>query len=366
VSASRPTAIVAGALAAKAGNGGHAWSRISLVLGLRRLGFEVVFVEQLDEPKPAQRAYFESVCTQFEIDGYLVSGPVPYELLARAEAATLLLNVGGNLTLSDLKRAPAVKVYVDDDPAYTQFWHKAGLLEGRLAGHRFHFTFGESIGHPECSLPVNGINWRPLRPPVVLDQWPVGDRVHEGFTTVASWRGGYGRVEANGHLFSQKAHEFRRFVELPERTSQIFEIALKIDAADAADAELMQSHGWLLVDPTELTNSADKFRHYIQGSGSEFSVAQGIYVETSCGWFSDRTTRYLASGKPALVQDSGFSRHIPAGEGLVAFTTLNEAVAGACAIACDYKAHAEAARSIAEEYFDSDKVLGRMLEEVGL
>jgi hypothetical protein len=141
---------------------------------------------------------------------------------------------------------------------------------------------------------------------------------------------------------------------------------LNIDDADAVDAALMRSHRWLLVDPRVLASSPDDFRHYVQASGSEFSVAQGIYVETWCGWFSDRTTRYLATGKPALVQDSGFTRQVPTGEGLLSFTTLDEAVAGASAIARDYKAHAEAARSIAEEYFDSDKVLGRMLDEVGL
>jgi hypothetical protein len=361
-----PTAIVCGVLAGKPDNGGNAWTRLSLVLGLRRLGYDVTFVEQLASPSPDGSAFFERVCAQFGIDGYLVQDVVPSELVDCAEAASLLLNIGGHLTIESLKRSPRVRVYIDDDPGYTQLWHANGLLGDRLAGHDFHFTFGENIGGPACSLPTGGIEWRVLRPPVVLAEWPKVDGGRERFTTVASWRGGYGRVEADGRIHGQKAHEFRRFVEAPQRISQKLEIALDIGPSDAADIRLLLDHGWALVDPRAVAPSPDDFRRYVQGSAAEFSVAQGIYVETECGWFSDRTTRYLASGKPALVQDTGFSRNIPTGEGLIAFTTLDGVVAGAKTIARDYEAHAATARAIALEYFDSDKVLGRLLEEVGL
>jgi hypothetical protein len=360
------TAIVGGVLAGKPGNGGNAWSRLSLVLGLRRLGFDVLFVEQLESLAPDGSEYFEQVCAQFGVEGYLVHGAPSPELVARAEGASLLLNVGGHLTFETFKSAPRVRVYLDDDPGYTQFWHVRGLLGERLAGHDFHFTFGENIGHPACSVPTGGIEWRALRPPVLLDEWPVVDSAWDRFTTVASWRGAYGRIEAHGRTFGQKAHEFRRFVEVPERIPQKFEIALDIDPADAADSLLLRNHGWNLVDPRAVAASPDDFRGYVQGSAAEFSVAQGIYVETGCGWFSDRTTRYLASGKPALVQDTGFSSNLPTGQGLIAFTTIDEAAAGAEAIVRDYGVHAEAARSLAVEYFDSDKVLGRLLEEVGV
>ena len=142
------------------------------------------------------------------------------------------------------------------------------------------------------------------------------------------------------------------------------EIALDIDPSDATDGNLLRNHGWRLVDPRAVAASPDDFRAYVQGSAAEFSVAQGLYVDTACGWFSDRTTRYLASGKPALVQDTGFSRNLPTGKGLIAFRTLDDAVAGAESIVRDYETHAAAARAIAEEYFDSDKVLGRLLEVV--
>jgi hypothetical protein len=282
------------------------------------------------------------------------------------EAADLLLNVGGHLRLDDLTRGARVKVYLDDDPAYTQLWHEAKLLDGRLEAHDFHFTYGVNIGSPGCSLPVDGIEWKPLRPPVVLGDWPRASTKGDAFRTVARWRGGYGRVEGDGHLYGQKAHEFRKFVEMPQLTDSAFEIALDIEAADARDEELLLSHGWRLVDPAVVAGSPDDFRSYIQGARSEFSVAQGIYVETRCGWFSDRTTRFLASGKPVLVQDTGFSEDLPSGEGLVVFTTLDQAVSAARAIERDYEAHSQHAREIAEQYFDSDKVLGRLLDEVGL
>jgi len=353
-------------LGGKPGNGGHVWSRVSFVVGLRRLGFDVAFVEQATQVSSAARTHFDRVCAEFDIDGYLLTGSPSYELVARAEAATLFLDIGGHTTWPELKRGARVKVYVDDDPGYTQLWHKHGLLPGRLDGYDFHFTFGENIGRAGCPLPVNGISWRPLRPPVVLDHWPVAHTQTDGFRTIASWRGAYGRVESDGRLFGQKAHEFRRFAEIPERVEDTFEIALDIDRADSADTGMLREHGWRLVDPAGAAGTADAFRRYVQESGAEFSAAQGIYVETCCGWFSDRTTRFLASGKPALIQDTGFSRNLPSGEGLIAFSTLEQAIAGARSIRQDYDAHARCARQIAESYFDSDKVLGRMLEEVRL
>jgi hypothetical protein len=360
------SAIVGGALATKSGNGGNAWTRLNLVLGLRRLGFDVCLVEQL-AATPEQAAYFEGVCGAFGVSGYLVDGAPPPELVERAEDADLLLDVGGHLTVKPLRSAPRIKVFLDDDPGYTQFWHAQGLLGDRLDGHDFYFTFGENLGRPGCSVPTNGIDWRPTRPAVVLEEWPVvaaADR--DRFTTIASWRGAYGRVEHDGHVYGQKAHEFRKLAELPRRVPQTLEIALEIAPADAADAKLLRERGWRLVDPLLHTGEPDDFRRYVQGSAAELSPAQGIYVETGSGWFSDRTAAYLASGKPAVVQETGFSRTIPAGEGLLAFRTPADAATAVERIARDYDAHAEAARELAETWFDSDVVLGRLLDEVGL
>jgi hypothetical protein len=186
------------------------------------------------------------------------------------------------------------------------------------------------------------------------------------FTTIASWRGPFGPVQHGGRTFGLKVHEFRKFFELPRRSDQAFEIALNIHPADEKDLRLLREHGWHIVNPQDVAAGPAEFRRYIQQSDAEFSVAQGIYVDTNSGWFSDRTVRYLAAGKPALVQETGFSDNLPVGEGLLSFRTLEEAAAGAKCIAGDYERHSRAARRIAAEHFDSDKVLGRLLREAGI
>lgn len=383
------TIVVAGAIANKYLNGGAVWTRLSWLFGFRQLGFRVCFVEQLgraacvdadgaatDFEGSASLAYFRQIVEQFGLagsaallseDGEQVWG-MPYaELLDLAEAAGLLVNITGHLKHEPLLRRLCRKAYVDLDPGYTQFWHAAGDLGPHLAGHDVYFTVGENIGSPTCSIPTDGIAWRPIRQPVVLGQWPLAPAGDPNrFTTIASWRGPYGRIEHAGHTFGLKAHEFRKFIALPGHAAQTFEIALDIHPADAQDLDLLRTHGWQIVDPKIVVRDPLAFRRYVQASGAEFSVAQGIYVETESGWFSDRTVRYLASGKPALVQDTGFSRNLPVGEGLLAFRTPDEAVAGAGEIARDYERHCRAARALAETYFDANVVLARLVEEAGI
>jgi hypothetical protein len=352
------TALVAGALAAKAGNGGNAWTRISLVRGLERLGFDVAFLEQLPGPTAEQTAFFDAVCGAYDIEGYLIAGRIP----ERVYGADLLINIGGHL--AD-RQAAGVTVFLDDDPGYTQLWHAQGLLADRLAGHDYYFTLGANIGRPDCPIPTDGIAWLATRPAVVLDDWaPAEDGDPNRFTTVASWRGAYGRVEHDGRLLGQKAHEFRKLAALPRQSKRRFEIALDIAPEDAADRELLRGAGWTIVDPCSVAGDPDAFRGYVQGSGAELSAAQGVYVETKSGWFSDRSVRYLASGKPVLVQDTGLSRLLPTGEGLLVFRTADEALRGVETIGEDYDRHARAARGIAEKCFDSDRVLGDLLEQV--
>lgn len=381
------TLLVAGALANKCGNGGEAWVRLSWILGLRRLGHEVYFVEQIAPATcvgqdgavvPFEESlnldYFRRVTRRFGLDdrsalihGERVHGPSMPELLEIAEAADLLVNISGHLSHGPLLRRVRRRAFVDIDPGFTQFWHVDPASGARVDGHDFHFTIGENIGSPACPIPTSGVEWRPVRQPVVLEEWPVAPAGEaDRFTTLASWRGAFGPVEHQGRRYGLKVHEFRKFVELPSRARQRFEIALDIHPADGRDRDDLRRNGWRLVDPRGASRDPDAFRAYVQGSGAEFSVAQGIYVDTGSGWFSDRTVRYLASGKPALVQDTGFSRNLPTGEGLVAFRTLEEAVEGAERIARDYAAHCAAARAIAEEFFDSDRVLTTFLQEAGV
>jgi hypothetical protein len=369
--------IVAGALANKPHNGGGAWERLSWVTGLRRLGCDVYFVEQIASANGVPLEWFRSVTEWFDLGGRaaLVDarsnecvGMSWSRMREIATAADLLVNLSGHLTLEPLLAGPRRKVYVDVDPGYTQIWHADPATPFTVAGHDEYFTIGENIGTLDCPIPTGGIHWRPVRQPVVLDDWPVTPAQEPcRFTTVASWRGAYGPLQFGGRTFGVKAHEFRKVLPLPRLVDQaVFEIALDVDAPDTKDLWALREHGWRVTDPRTASGTPEAFRRYVQESAAEFSVAQGVYVETTSGWFSDRTVRYLASGKPALVQDTGCGRHLPIGEGLVAFRTLDEAAAGAERILADYERHCEAARAIARDFFDSDKVLGRFLQEVGV
>jgi hypothetical protein len=382
------TVFVAGALANKHRHGGSAWVRMSWAEAFRELGFEVVFVEQIAErhcvdergaPAPFESSAniraFHAAVEAFGFRGRAalvcsddgrVEGMPAGELLARAEGAALLVNVSGHLRWPALLVRLPRRVFVDLDPGYTQIWSEAGSGHVGLAGHELHFTVALSVGSDSCVLPSAGVEWRPIRQPVVLDRWePAGGCSFDGFTTVASWRGAFGPISWAGTTYGLKAHEFRRFSRLPRLAGERFAVALDIHAADAADRERLLAGGWDLVDPAE-TATVEGFRRFVRASAAEFSPAQGVYVETGSGWFSDRTVRYLAAGRPALVQDTGFSKHLPTGEGLLSFRDLDQARAGVRAIAADYGAHRVAARRLAAEWFAPQAALAPLLDATGV
>jgi len=378
--------VVAGAIANKHRHGGSIWVRLSWACALQELGFDVVVCEQIDsdvcvddEGRPAavaQSANLRTLADSCRAVGLprfalvetgtgAVHGMARSELLDIAADAALLVNISGNLRDHDLLARFRRRAFVDLDPGWTQVWHAGGHDVG-LAGHHAHFTIGERIGRRDCELPSAGLRWRPVRQPVVLSHWPLTPAPAEpGFTTVATWRGPFGRLQWGGREFDQKLHQFRRFAELPRRSRRRFELVLDIDDGDARDLALLRANGWLVRKPV-LAGGIEAFRAYVQASAAEFSVAQGVYVQTRSGWFSDRSLRYLASGRPVLVQDTGFSDELPVGEGLLAFRTLVEAAAGAERIAGDYAAHAAAARRIAREHFSPQRALGPMLEDLGV
>jgi hypothetical protein len=399
------TSIVVGAgLSRRPLNGGGVWARLQWFFGLRRLGCEVYIADQLSRDscvgadgavtsfeRSLNLAYFREIVDAFGLrgsaaliygDGEAVEGATAGELLERAESADLLINIAGKLDWEPLLRRFRRKAYVDIDPGFTQFSGTSASGGSSLADYEHYFTIGQNVGRSDCLIPAGGILWRPIRPPVALDQWPVSEAADPArFTTVATWRGRpFGSLEHKGRTFGLKAEEFRKFAELPRRVEQSFEIALNLDApkpllpdgpyppvldpATQEEVEMLTRRGWRLVDPRIATPNPVAFRRYVQESGAEFSAAKGIYVETSSGWFSDRTACYLASGKPVLVQDTGLGGSLPLGEGLLTFRTLDEAVAGAREIARNYRLHSEAARAIAEHYFDSDAVLAGLLDDL--
>jgi hypothetical protein len=381
--------VVGGALANKARNGGEAWVRLSWVRGLERLGFEVYLLEEIGAGAYADEAgrpcaleesvnwdFFRSVVRRFGLEDRSALwdhgsgrslGMSASALDDLSRDASLLVNISGHVTLPTfLGRVPR-RAYVDLDPGFTQFWAAQGLDGARLEGHDAFFTVGERIGHPDCPIPTLGLAWRAVRQPVVLDDWePRPSEACSRLTTVASWRGAFSPLTHDGVTYGVKAHEFRKYLAAPGQVEPELEIALAIDGGDAEDLSELRRHGWTIVDPVASAADPDAFRHYVAQSDGEFSVAQGIYVGTRSGWFSDRSVRYLAAGKPVLLQDTGYSELLPTGHGLVPFRTLNEAVSGARRIVSDYATHALAARAIAEAYFDSDRVLSGFVDELGV
>lgn len=408
--------VVAGALASKPENGGEAWARLNWVRGLERLGCQVGFVEELDDRvlvdpfgRPASLGmslnlrWFKIVTARFGLTGrsclvappgrepsgeatgarhttIFTTGPDAEELLGQAD---LLVNIGGNLSDPLLRSRARRRVYVDVDPGFTQMWHGQGPEGGRLAGHDSYFTIGMNIGSSDCSIHENGVKWHHVLPPVVLEDWPVVAPASSSparparqktssavgplrFTTLATWRSPYGPVEWDKRRFGLKAHELSKYVDVPRLVHACFEAALAVHPSEVDDLALLSDNGWAVADPRLVAGTTESFRRYVTRSHAEFAVAQEMYVTTNSGWFSDRTTCYLATGRPALVQDTGFSRHVAAGKGLVAFSSPQEAAAGARFILSDYPAHAAAARSMAEEHFDSDRVLTGFLEACGL
>jgi hypothetical protein len=204
---------------------------------------------------------------------------------------------------------------------------------------------------------------------VVLERWPAvgpdGPVRWDALTTVANWRG-YGSIEHGGVHYGQKAHSLRRLIDLPRLTRERFTLALSIHPQEVKDVEALSSNGWQRVDPADVAATPGQYQSFVQGSRAEFGLAKSGYVASRCGWFSDRSACYLASGRPVVAQDTGFTRHLPTGEGLFAFNTVDDAAAAIEVMNGDYPRHCRAARALAEEYFGSDKVLGTLLRRIGV
>jgi len=383
------TIIVGGVIANKYLNGGAVWTRLNWLLGLRELGYRVYFIEQIeprhcvdrqgqptDFESSANLDFFKKIMEKFGMaksyslllgQGERSCGMSLAEISSLASEADVVVNITGHLRLPCILESGARKIYVDLDPGYTQYWRQMGLLDSSFDRHDLYFTVGELIGSAQCAIPTGNIKWHATRQPVVLKLWPVTETGDPSrFTSVASWRDNYGTLEVDGKKFGLKVHEFRKFIELPKHVSQVCEVALDIHPAEVTDIELLRFNGWRIRDSLTVAPDPETFRSYVQDSGAEFSVAKGIYSQTRSGWFSDRTVRYLASGKPAVVQDTGFTSTYPVGEGLFAFTTFEEAVMAAKHIERDYRDHCTAARRLAESWFDSNRVLDELLAKAGV
>jgi hypothetical protein len=384
----RETVIVAGALAQRPQVGGHAWVFLQYLLGFQRLGWDVHFVDRIEPdmcvddaglPAPFEASanlhYLDSVMHAFGFDerwtllydgGRKVAGRPREDVLELARRSSLLLNVMGYLDDEEILAAAPLRVLLDIDPGFGHMWQELGL-HALFRGHDRYVTVGGRIGAPDCVIPTCGIEWVTTKPPVELCEWPVSRPPDSPrFTSVVSWRGAFGPLEYGGRTYGLRAHEFRRFFELPSLTSVAFEVALDIHEADGDDARRLEENGWVLVDPRSSAGDPWRYRTYIQGSSAELMIAKNLYVDTRSGWISDRSACYLATGRPVLAQDTGIQDLLPCGEGLVTFSTLDEAAAGAEEIVGSYERHSRAARALAEEHLAAGRVLPRLLEALGV
>jgi hypothetical protein len=379
--------LYSGALAQLPRRGGLTWLHLQFLLGLRRLGWDVLFIDRLepgmcmDEAgRPARfeesvnLRYFLRVMEDFDYgdacsliynSGERGIGLPREQVLERAAGADLLLNVMGYLDDQEILGRVQRRVFIDIDPGFGQMWRELGLHDA-FNGHDRFVTLGRNIGRPDCVIPTCGLKWVTMPQPVVLEQWPAQPLLRDGcFTSIGAWRGPNAPLEYKGRVYGLRVHEFRKFARLPSLcpTSR-FEMALDIHPGDGNDIQLLRDNGWSLVDPRAVAGGPAEYRSYIANSRAEFMVPKQMYVDTRSGLFSDRSVYYLASGRPVLARDTGIGHIYPTGTGLVTFSTLEEAAAGVEEINRDYARHARAARDIAVEYFDSDKVLTRLLDDL--
>ena len=369
---------------------GMAWQLLHLLIGLRRLEFEVFYVEETGTPpydpriKNAARdcsyslhfidatlrpyGFAESWAYRDGLTNHWLglSGSRVRELFKHA---LCVINLCGASHPETLTYRPRGKfVYLETDPVLYQVRlaqdDKAALRF--IGGHDAHVTYGENLGEADCPIPLTHFNWKKTRPPVVLDLWstPLDDS-RRPFTTIATWHNRGKDMTFRGEAYHwSKHHNFLKLVDLPQRTSQELELSVEID--HQTDLAMFQQRGWILTNPLTVSYDIEKYQTYIANSRGELTVAKDVVARTKSGWFSDRSVCYLAAGKPVVTQETGFSKYIPTGDGLFGFSSAEEAVAALDAINRNYLSHARAAREIAREYFAAEKLLSKLLVDAGV
>jgi hypothetical protein len=355
--------------------GGVTWCSLMYLLGLRALGHEVLYIEDTGEciydPELNTRSLDPSYGTRYIHDALAPFGlgdrwsfinyDGTYHGLSKASVqsycadADLFINLSGGAWFwrDEYVRIPR-RIFVDSDPVFTQL----AIAKGEawyvefFRGFTRLFTFGANIGTPASDVPDGGFVWNKTWQPVVTNLWrteaPPG---RARFTTVMTWK-----TESFTDVDGNKDRQFLQFLDLPRRTRHQLELAIN------GPQELLREHGWTTVDAMSVSRSLWDYRAFIQGSKGEFGIAKHAYVSRRSGWFSDRTECYLAAGRPALVQDTGWSAHLPAGTGLLAFSTPEEAMDALDRVDRTYPEQARRAAEIAHECFDASRVLPALLE----
>lgn len=364
--------------------GGVTWDYLQYVVGLARLGHDVYYIEDtglwpynpneggVSKGSTYSVEYLAKVMKQFGLENnwayrfpwesqwFGLEASKREELI---ESADLLINVSCSLEHPWDYRKIRRLVYVDTDPVFTQVKLAKGQADFRklVDAHDVHFSYGERLSE---TGPPTGHHWCPMRKPILISEWRPSSPHRDVFTTVMNWTS-FKDITYNGKSYGQKDAEFNRFLELPALVSPtVLELAVNPSGKTRKTPwDLLAHKGWQLVNPGEVCPDFESYRRYIETSMAEWTVAKNGYVMGESGWFSGRSACYLAAGRPVVVQDTGFSPVIPTGLGVLSFRTIEEAAAGIREVEGHYTQHAKAAWEIAEEYFDSNKVLSRLIEE---
>jgi hypothetical protein len=348
--------VLAGMICRDPGQGGATWAVLNWALGLLTLGHDVILVEQLPQPPTRRQSeYALHLGRSYDLDVRVFSGAAPEELRTALAGTDLLVNLSGVLRDEALMAAIPRRMYVDLDPAFTQAWATDGVDMG-LAGHTAHVTVGLAVGTPASLVPDAGVRWLTTVPPVVPERWGTHDRLPvrlKAATSVGHWRS-YGTAAIGGQALGQRAHSVRELIDLPSRTRMPIRLALGISPQETADLRALDANGWMLADPAKVAGTPGTYRRFVAGSLAEIGIAKQGYVVSRSGWFSDRSVCYLAAGRPVVAQDTGFSAHLPVGEGLLAFHDTATAAAALDDVQSNWERHSAAAR----------RVLGRLLDEV--
>ncbi len=370
---------------------GNIWLVVQYLIGFRRLGYEPYYVEahaitpsklmkREDDDSSARAAEFIGrVMRRFDLgdrwafhalhDDNRCYGLTELALRELYASADLIINLhGGTVPLLE-HSATGRLIYLETDPVECQielYNKEAGTAE-YLEPHRAFFSWGENYGHPDCQVPQDErFHFRPTRAPVLCDLWQNGKAVGgEAFTTIGNWRQPRRTLKFQGETYTWSKHfEFLKFLDLPRRTPQPFELALS--SYDNADQRMLQEHGWTICPAMSFSTDLDAYRDYIRQSRGEFTVAKDQNIRLRSGWFSERSAQYLAAGRPVITQETGFSNVLPVGRGLFGFSSMDDILAAVEAINSDYAGHCRAAGELAREYFNYDVVLRRLLEDVGI
>jgi len=387
----RPKVVVLGMMS-KMPVAGVVWQTAHYLVGLERLGYDAYYVEAHglmptgfmetpeDDCSPKAAAFIDRVMRRFGLerrwafhavhtDGAPCFGMSDGELKTLYREAALIINLHGGTKPRPEHYQTGRLLFLETDPVELQielYKQRPTAIE-YLRPHFAFYTFGENYGRRDCGLPVSEqFHFRPTRQPVVLDFWNKADPGPGAtFTTIGNWAQPTRRVRFRFRTYHWSKHfEFLKFIDLPRKTCQPFELAL--GSYKSVDEQMLEGKGWAVRDARQISDDPDLYRSYIAGSRGEFTVAKDQNIRLRSGWFSDRSATYLAAGRPVITQDTGFGNVLPTGDGLFAFSRMKEALAALEAINLDYERHRRAARAIARDYFAHDVVLRPILQEVGL